>query len=132
MPEPTNTLAALVLTLRGLSEDGTEEEIKRELRRSIVPWGILERAIELQDDFDGLENGTITKEQFGKLTDFVIFVFDDKVTKEEINRYASVGDMLNIYMQIMQMVRNNKAFQNPTTPQAELKKIRSGRSRKRS
>jgi len=128
-----STIASLSITLRGLGEDGTEEEIKRELRRSMVPWGILERAIELQDEFENLEEGgsNITKDQFNTLTGFVIYVFDDKVTVEELKRWASVEDMLNIYMQVIQMVAKSTAFQNPTTPQVELQKVRSGKSRKR-
>jgi len=128
-----STIASLSITLRGLGEDGTEEEIKRELRRSMVPWGILERAIELQDEFENLEEGgsNITKDQFNTLTGFVIYVFDDKVTVEELKRWDSVEDMLNIYMQVIQMVAKSTAFQNPTTPQVELQKVRSGKSRKR-
>lgn len=128
-----STIASLSITLRGLGEDGTEEEIKRELRRSMVPWGILERAIELQNEFEDLDasGANITKDQFNTLTDFVIYVFDDKVTSEELKRWASVEDMLNIYLQVIQMVAKSKAFQNPTTPQVELQKVRSGKSRKR-
>lgn len=126
----SDALAALSLQLRGLSEDGTEEELIRELRRSMVPWGILERAIELQDVFEDIDVGSIDKEQFKHLTDFVIFVFDDKVTTDEINRYASVEDMFSIYTQIMQMVTNSTAFKNPTGPQTELKKVRAGKGKK--
>ena len=111
---------------------GANDEVKRELSRSIIPWGILERAIDLQEEFENLQDAdggpiNISKDQIQKLTDFVVFIFDDTVTSEELKRGASIGDMFNLYTQIFRMVSATMP-RNPTMPQAELKKIRRGRN----
>lgn len=119
-------LAPLRLTLYGAND-----EIKRELTRSIIPWGILERAIDLQEEFENvqMQDGTpvsISREQVDKLTDFVVFIFDDTVTRDELKRGASIADMLQLYQQIFRMVSQIMP-RNPTTaPTEALKKVRQG------
>ena len=66
-----------------------KNEAFRTLSQSILPWGILEFAIELQDVFsqveteeDGkLKQGSMNLEGIQKLTDFVIYIFEDDVTR---------------------------------------------------
>jgi hypothetical protein len=121
------TVAPLRLTLYGV-----DNEIKRELTRSIIPWGILERAIDLQEELENvqMQDGapvSISREQVDKLTDFVVFIFDDTVTREELKRGASVAHMLQLYQQIFRMVSQIMP-RNPTTaPTEALKKVRRGR-----
>lgn len=111
---------------------GANDEVKRELSRSIIPWGILERAIDLQEEFESLQADAdggpvnISKEQIQKLTDFVVFIFDDTVTSDELKRGASVADMFNLYTQIFRMV-SQAMPSNPTKAQTDLKKIRQGK-----
>ncbi len=127
-------IAPLKLTLYGV-----DNEIKREITRSIVPWGVLERALDIQDaleslDFDAQGNPLgIGREQVQLLTDFVVFVFDDTVTGEEIKRGASLTDMFALYRQIFAMVQQTMP-KNPTAALASqkenLQKVRQGRSRR--
>lgn len=115
---------------------GVDNEVKREVTRSIVPWGVLEKAIDLQEQFETLEvneDGTpqkVTREQVQQLTDFVVFIFDDTVTREELKRGASLGDMFALYNQVFKMVGQIMP-KNPTTaltnPKANLMKVRQGR-----
>lgn len=111
---------------------GANDEVKRELSRSIIPWGILERAIDLQDEFESLQADAdggpvnISRDQIQKLTDFVVFIFDDTVTSDELKRGASVADMFNLYTQIFRMVSQSMPS-NPTKAQTDLKKIRQGK-----
>jgi hypothetical protein len=110
---------ALTLTLY------KKNEPIKELRQSILPWGILEFAIELQEVFDSAEtdeNGKLKPESMSlegiqKLTDFVIYIFEDEVTREELNRHASIIDMFSVYTQIFTMVGQIMKA-NPTIGQA--------------
>jgi len=117
---------------------GVDNEIKREVTRSIIPWGILERALDLQAEFENLEfneKGSpigVNKEQVGMLTDFVVFMFDDSVSAEELKRGASLADMFALYNQIFRMVGQIMP-KNPTmalaSQKANLQKVRQGKRR---
>ena len=127
-----NANAPLSLTLYGI-----DNEIKRQVTRSIVPWGVLERAIDLQESLSELQlddqgqpvvtDVQLFKSQIADLTDFVVFIFDDAITPEEIKRGASIKDMFALYQQIFAMVGQIK---NPTpalTPAQNLLKVRQGK-----
>jgi hypothetical protein len=120
---------------------GAGDEVKRELSRSIIPWGILERAIDIQESLSDLAIGEdgqpIVSDaqrfrvQIQELTDFVIFIFDDTVTSEELKRGASAQDMIALYRQIFTMVAK---FKNPTkalTPAQNLQVVTQGKSKSR-
>lgn len=116
---------------------GVDNEIKREVTRSIIPWGILERALDIQEQFEDVELGAdglpkkIDREQIQLLTDFVVFVFDDAVTRDELKRGASLADMFALYQQIFRMVGQIMP-KNPTpalTPNQNLKMVRQGRKK---
>jgi len=124
--------APLSLTLYGI-----DNEIKRQVTRSIVPWGVLERAIDLQESLSELQlddqgqpvvtDVQLFRSQIADLTDFVVFIFDDAITPEEIKRGASIKDMFALYQQIFVMVGQIK---NPTpalTPAQNLLKVRQGK-----
>jgi len=104
----------------------SNNEVDRELTRSFVPWGILERALDLQEQFEGLETDEqgqpigITRDHVQALSDFVIFVFDDQVTGDELKRKAALPDMLALYRQIFAMVTQTMP-QNPTMGQTKAK-----------
>lgn len=127
----TSVNAPLKITLYGVND-----EIKKELTRSIVPWGILERAIDLQDEFQNIDTAALTnvsRDQIEELTNFVTFIFDDQVTADELKRGASLEDMFALYTQIFAMV-SQVMQKNPmiaqATPEGNLKKVRQGRMRR--
>jgi hypothetical protein len=117
---------------------GTGDEIKREVTRSIVPWGILERAIDIQEEFANIEvgpdgNPKLTRDQIKMLTDFVVFMFDDTVTPEELKRGASIAEMFALYKQVYVMVGQSMP-KNPTpalTPKQNLQKVKQGKRRRK-
>ncbi len=129
----SNVVAPLSIKIYGI-----DNEIKREVTRSIIPWGILERALDLQAEFENLEfddQGNpigVNKEQVQMLTDFVVFMFDDAVSADELKRGASLADMFALYQQIFRMV-GQVMPKNPTTAlalqKANLQKVRQGRKR---
>ena len=97
-------------------------EVKRELVRTFIPWGILEVALDLQEDFSSIETDkkgnpiNIQKEQIEKLTEFVMFLFGNSVTSEELNLGASLQDMFSTFRQVFVMVEHSMAA-NPTIGQ---------------
>lgn len=128
-----STNAPLKITLYGVND-----EIKKELTRSIVPWGILERAIDLQDEFQDVDTTALTnvsRDQIEELTNFVAFIFDNQVTADELKRGASLEEMFALYTQIFAMVsqvmQKNPMNAPATTPEENLRKVRQG-NRKRS
>lgn len=112
------TITAITLNLYN-----SENEVERTLSRSFLPWGILELAIDLQQDFESLEtdeNGKVVgieKENIMKLTNFMVYVFGDQVSAEEIKKGASIEDMFSAYSQIFTMV-SQIMKKNPTIGQA--------------
>ncbi len=101
-----------------------DNEEERTLTRSFLPWGILEFAIDLQEEFANIETDkdtgavmNIQREQIAKLTDFVVFIFGDKVSAEELKTGASVEDMFSVFKQVFAMVGNIMKA-NPTIGQA--------------
>jgi hypothetical protein len=128
MPIP---LAPLELILYGV-----DDEVKRRVTRSIVPWGILERAIDLQAEFESVafdekgEPQNFTREQIALLTDFVAFIFDHAVTPDEIRNGASLTEMFSIFRQIFARV-SDIMQKNPTlalnSQKQNLQKVRQGK-----
>lgn len=102
-----------------------KNELVCTLTQSILPWGILEMAIEIQDvlgsvevdEENNLKPSSLSLEGIQSLTDFVVYIFEDDVTREELNRQASVEDMFSLYVQIFAMV-GNIMQKNPTVGQA--------------
>ncbi len=113
----SNALPSIKLTLYD-----ENNEIKRELVRTFIPWGILEVALDLQEDFSNIEmdkDGTpinIQREQIEKLTEFIMFLFGNSVSAEELNLGASLQDMFSTFRQVSVMVSQIMA-QNPTIGQ---------------
>jgi hypothetical protein len=131
----SNIPVPLSLTIYGINEQG-EELIKKQLSRSHIPWGILERALDIQEAFETVETAPggepkMDREQVNILTDFVVFMFDDAVQPEQLKRGASLLDMFNLYQQIFRMVAQVMP-KNPTTaltPAQNLQKVKQGRKK---
>ena len=120
----TTPLSAITLKLYD-----ENNEVKQELSRSFIPWGILEIAIDLQEEFDNIqvdaENKQIDigREQLQKLTDFIVFLFGNKVTADELKNSASLEDMFSTFQQVFVMV-SQMMTKNPTIGQALKRKAK--------
>lgn len=131
----SNLPAPLGLTIYGMNEQG-EEVINKQLSRSHIPWGILEQALDIQEAFENVEvaedgNPRLDRGQIDILTGFVVFMFDDAVTPDQLKRGASLLDMFNLYQQIFRMVAQVMP-KNPTTaltPAQNLAKVRQGKKK---
>ena len=102
-------------------------EVIRTLTRSFIPWGILELALDIQDEFVNVkvaEDGTpqnIGRKQIERLTEFIIFIFGDSVSADELKKSASLVDMFSVFRQIFAMV-SQMMEANPTVGQAVNRK----------
>lgn len=120
----TTPLSAITLKLYD-----ENNEVKQELSRSFIPWGILEIAIDLQEEFDNIQVGAenkpanIEREQLEKLTDFILFLFGNKVTADELKTSASLEDMFSTFQQVFVMV-SQMMTKNPTIGQALKRKAK--------
>lgn len=109
-----------VIELRLYDENN---EVIRTLTRTFIPWGILELAIELQEEFADVkvaQNGepqNIGIEQVQRLTEFIVFIFGDAVSADELKKGASLVDMFSVFRQVFAMVEGIMA-KNPTVGQA--------------
>jgi len=84
-----------------------EHEAVKELQTSLVPWGILKRAIKLAKTFkaDGSNPtemmASLDDESFDNLTGLVADLFHGKVTVEELTWGADAGEMAAVMQAIV-------------------------------
>lgn len=109
-----------VIELRLYDENN---EVVRTLTRTFIPWGILELAIDMQDEFSTVgvaDDGSpvnFAREQIERLTEFVVFVFGEGVSADELKKGAALVDMFSVFRQVFAMVEGIMA-KNPTVGQA--------------
>jgi len=78
--------------------DETDEPIK-ELRRVIIPWGLAKKAVSLSKKLR--KSDEIDDDQVDPITDLVIEIFgEDKVTREELEKFADLSDMVAVIRSI--------------------------------
>jgi len=109
-------MAAIRLTI--YNEDS---EPVKDLSQSIVPWGVMKKAVRLVKSLQGLADKSdaeilagMTDDDIDNLTGLVISVFGGRVTAEELERGATINEMLSVLNQIVSHVSG--ASQNPTPP----------------
>jgi hypothetical protein len=81
---------------------GENDEVKAIYTRSIIPWGIMKRAIRFSKSFD-MEN--MTEEAADELAGLVVDIFNGQFTVDELNRSSDIGDMFSILMMIVNKVK---------------------------
>jgi hypothetical protein len=101
--------------------DQEDESVVKEFSAHIVPWGIMKRAIRLGKSMKGLAGNDdaaileqMSEDDIDNLTGLVADVFGGRVTVEELERGATIPEMLAILQAVI-----GKAFgasQNPTVP----------------
>jgi len=98
MPNKNNT--PIVLTLY----DENDEPIA-ELKRLIIPWGLLKKAVRLQKDIGDRLNEP-TEADIDAIANLVIEIFGaEKVTLEQLDKYADVPEMMTVLMSIVSRAR---------------------------
>jgi len=91
---------------------GANDEKVGEYSRTIIPWGILKRAIRLSKSMDK-ENPT--DEDMDALAGLVMEVFGNQFTVEDLDNGADVSEMVAVLTAIMSKA-NAVMPKNPTQP----------------
>jgi hypothetical protein len=74
---------------------GPDDEKIKTLKRLIVPWGILKKAVRLTKNIGTGED--VTEENIDEIAGLVIEIFGEaNVTREELDQCTDVGDMLAV------------------------------------
>mgnify|MGYP001083177719 CR=1 FL=1 len=86
-------MAGLVLHLYN-GEDGEATEFVQ----PHVPWAVLKSAVRLGKEIDAEALG---EEDVDKLALFVVEVFGNRFTLDDVNRYADISEMAAVLQQVM-------------------------------
>lgn len=97
---------------------GPDDEVEQTFSRSMIPWGILKKAIALSRAIGDGQN--VTEEHIDLIASFVCEVFGDKFTVEALNEGADVGEMLAVIQGIV--ARASGLVNANPTPQSPKKK----------
>ncbi len=90
---------------------GDDGEIEKTSTQTFVPWKMLKAAAKLAST---LNEEKPTEEDVDGITNLVVSVFKGKVTKEELEESADLGEMMAVMRQI---VATSKGINpNPTPP----------------
>jgi hypothetical protein len=96
MPEPFT----IELTLYSDNDDP-----KTTFRQSFIPWKMMKEAVKLikkAEKFNNPEN--IDEETLDSLSDFVVAVFRDKFTREDLENGAEPSEVLTVIKQVVAKV----------------------------
>ncbi len=69
------------------------DEEKKEYQRSIVPWGILKKAMKLSDKMD---EGGISEELMDEMAGLVCEVYGNQFTIEDVNNGADIAETVTV------------------------------------
>jgi len=88
-----------------------DDNVIKTLVRNDVPWGLLKKAVRLMK---GIDINNLTEENLDGIAGLVSIVFGDKVTIEELDKFAYTSDMISTITQIMH--KTNDLMPNPPIP----------------
>jgi hypothetical protein len=78
-----------------------EDNVIKTLTRSIVPWGMMKRALRLANHLNRLTDETMSEASMDEITGFIAAVFSDSVSVAELDAGADTGDMVTVMQQII-------------------------------
>lgn len=103
--------APITLTLYG-----PDDEPLKTYQRSIVPWGVLKRAVQLNSEID---QANVSEDDLDRIAEFVVLCFGDQFTVADLNDGADIGDMLAV---LRAVTNRSTAVINPTVPPVSKKR----------
>lgn len=74
------------------------DEVTNTLEKSVIKWGIMKKAIRLGKNIN-VEN--FEENDFDKISAFVCEVFDNKVTVDELETGADMGDVFSVFKSVI-------------------------------
>ena len=107
----------------------THESVK-DLQTSLVPWGILKRAMRLAKHLGGISNlsnpmevlASLEEDAIDELTGLVADVFPGKVTLEELNEGTEIGEMVTVLQAVVARAFGEFGAQDPANPTPAAKR----------
>ena len=76
-----------------------EDEAVKTLSRSVVNWGCLKKAVKLSNELQTGED--LSEEKLDKITNFVVYLFGNKATKEEIEEGADISEIMSCFRAVV-------------------------------
>lgn len=80
-----------------------DDEVIQTYTRSVVPWGILKRAVKmakrLNVDMEDISN--LNEEVIDELAGLVVIIFGDKFSIDDLDKGADISDMVAVIQQIV-------------------------------
>ena len=80
--------------------------------RSFVPWGILKKALAMQQT---LQAGELSEDTLDELAGLVVAVFGDRFTLEQVTEGADAGEMITVIQAVISRASQFVGGGNPTT-----------------
>jgi hypothetical protein len=93
-----------------------DDNVSKTLIRSVVPWGLMKKALRLGNTFNKINPEDMSESDLDELTAFIVAIFGDKVTMEEIEAGADTGDMMAVMNQIVAKAQGLMPSPNPISP----------------
>lgn len=92
---------------------GPDNEPTKTFERTIIPWGVLKKAIHMSNAIENPEEAS--EQDMDAIAELVVEVFGEQFTIEELNKGADVSETLAV---IQAIVNRATALvqQNPTGP----------------
>ena len=97
---------------------GPDSEPGKQYSRSIVPWGILKKAIALMKSIDQKD---VAEEDMDAIAGLVVEAFGNQFTVQELDQGADIGEMLAVLQGIVSRA-STLVRANPTTAPSSKKK----------
>lgn len=90
-------------------------------RRNRIPAYVLDMAIDLGAKLENLgsDDGTPAADQTAPLFDFIVELFGNKFTREELKQHADLMDCMSVFRSVLargNMLATQMAQANPTMP----------------
>lgn len=90
-----------------------DNEPVRNFSQSIVPWGLLKKAVRLSKSLN-MEN--LTEDDVDALAELVVATFGNKFTVDELNAGADLEEMTVVLQTIVSKASRAMGTGNPTRP----------------
>jgi hypothetical protein len=91
-------------------------EVIKEFTQMFVPWKMFKAAIHISKslgDIDFSNSANIPEETYDEITTFIVEVFSNRFTAEELGNGAEFNELLPVINQIISKAKN---LGNPTPP----------------
>jgi hypothetical protein len=89
----------------------SDDNVIKTLSRSVIPWGILKKAVRLMRK---INTDNLSEQDVDEIAGLVVTIFGDKVTIDDLDKGADTSDMVATIMQIV--TKAESLMPNPPIP----------------